>query len=145
MLSKLNNKTHKLSLLRLIKLILIFFALCLTTSFVQASPQSLKGTWYEVHSHSESGLAEDFVDNPLQAKNLQVVDSIAHTGGHYIYQANFEIPQTGEFVVDFKNTSTIAQFKHYIYSNQNQLIASLDGGIENASLNPFFFKAWSRT
>lgn len=140
MLSKLNNKTYKLSLLRLIKFILIFFTLCLTIGKVQASAQNLKGTWYEVHSHSESGLAEDFLDNPLQAKNLHVVDSIAHTGGHYIYQANFEILQTGEFVIDFKNTSTIAQFKHSIYSHENQLIASLDGGIENTTINPFFLR-----
>ncbi len=136
----MNNKTLKFSLLQSIKSIFIFFALCITTNVVEASPLELQGTWYAAHSYSKSGPVERFLDNPLQAKSLQIVDTIAHTGGHYVYTANFEIHQTGDFVVDFKNTSTIAQFRHRIYDNQNQLITSLDGGIENAALNPFFLR-----
>ncbi|MBC7697688.1 MAG: 7TM-DISM domain-containing protein [Bacteroidia bacterium] len=45
-----------------------------------------------------------------------------------------------EFVIDFKNTSTIAQFRHRIYNSKNQLIADTQGGIENATLNPFFLR-----
>ncbi len=137
---KLNNTSNKFSLLQSIKFILIFFVLCLTANVVEASPQGLKGTWYSVQPYAESGIEKVFLDNPLQEKNLQPVDKITKTGGHFVYFSNFEISKTGEFIVDFKNTSTIAQFRHRIYSPQNQLIASLDGGIENVTLNPFFLR-----
>ena len=64
----------------------------------------------------------------------------------YVYMANFSIDKaekSTELVLDFKNTSTIAQFRHRIYNSKNQLIADTQGGIENNTLNPFF-KAWSR-
>ncbi|MEO6117668.1 MAG: diguanylate cyclase [Methylotenera sp.] len=127
-------------MLQSIKFILIFFVLFLVTSIVEASPQNLQGTWYSIHSYAKSSAVEGFLDSPLQEKNLQAVDSIAKTGGHFVYLANFKIPVSGGFVIDFKNTSTIAQFRHRIYSSGNQLLASLDGGIENKTLNPFFLR-----
>lgn len=119
---------------------MIFFVLCFTTSVVEASPQNLEGTWYSVHSYAEFRPKEDFLESPLQEKNLQVVESIAKTGGHFVYRAHFHISNSDEFVIDFKNTSTIAQFRHRIYDQKNQLLATLDGGIENGTLNPFFLR-----
>ena len=123
-----------------IKLILMLFVLCIKATVAEASPQHLKGTWYEVPSYDNAVSVTDFLNNPLDAKNLQAVDNIAKTGGHFVYKAQFEITKAGEFVVDFKNTSTIAQFRHHLYNDQNQLIASREGGIENATLNPFFLR-----
>ncbi|HYN54837.1 MAG TPA: diguanylate cyclase [Methylotenera sp.] len=136
----MNNSTNRFNWIHSIKFILIFFVLCLSISIVEASPQNLNGTWYSVHSYAESGPKEDFLDSPLQEKNLQVVESIAKTGGHFVYIAHFKISNSDEFVIDFKNTSTIAQFRHRIYNQQNQLLATLDGGIENETLNPFFLR-----
>jgi len=123
--------------MQLIRFILVFFLLCLAITPVKASPQSLGGTWYTTHSNSDK---DRFLVNPLAAKNLQVVDDINRTGGHYIYKADFNISESASFVVDFKNTSTIAQFRHRIYDSHNQLIADAQGGIENKTLNPFFLR-----
>jgi diguanylate cyclase (GGDEF)-like protein len=123
--------------MQLIRFILVLFLLCLAAAPVQASPQNLNGTWYTVNSYTAK---EHFLVNPIQATKQQVVDDINRTGGHYIYNADFIIPETGSFVVDFKNTSTIAQFRHRIYNNQNQVVADAQGGIENMTLNPFFLR-----
>lgn len=102
--------------------------------------KSLNGVWYEVSSHSAQVYTDSFLDNPLQTSSLRIAKNINHTGGHYAYVAQVNISQAGAYVLDFKNTSTIAQFKHRLYSQQDQLIASLDGGIENTTLNPFFLR-----
>lgn len=112
----------------------------------QASPENLNGKWYEVHPYISINKKDAFLSNPLEAQNLQSVDTVNKTGGHYVYMANFSIDKaekSTELVLDFKNTSTIAQFRHRIYNSKNQLIADTQGGIENNTLNPFF-KAWSR-
>ena len=130
--------------MRLIKSILVFFALLLITLTVQASPQSFNGVWYAVStdSNSDSKLnsKNTFLKDPTDTNNLAVVNDIHKTGGHYLYVAGFDINESGTYVVDFKNTSTIAQFRQRIYSSDNQLVADVRGGIENAALNPFFLR-----
>ncbi|MDP3743937.1 MAG: hypothetical protein Q8Q76_06310 [Methylotenera sp.] len=123
--------------MQLIRFILVFLLLCLAVAPVNAAPQNLNGTWYVVNAYVAK---EPFLVNPLVEKNLQVVDDINRTGGHYLYQADFNISESAPYVVDFKNTSTIAQFRHRIYNSQNQLLADVQGGIENKTLNPFFLR-----
>ena len=109
----------------------------LSCSADQSFPAKSYGTWYTVSSYVAK---EPFLVDPSVEKNLQVVDDINRTGGHYIYKADFNISESAPFVVDFKNTSTIAQFRHRIYNTQNQLIVDVHGGIENKTLNPLFLR-----
>lgn len=109
----------------------------------QASPENLDGKWYEVHPYISINKKDAFLNNPLQAQNLQSADTVNKTGGEYVYTANFDVykvEKSTEFVIDFKNTSTIAQFRHRIYNSKNQLVADTQGGIENARFNPFFLR-----
>jgi len=122
--------------MQLIRFILVFFLLCSAAS-VSASPQNLNGTWYSVNSYVAK---ERFLVDPLAENNLNAVDDINRTGGHYLYKADFNIAESALFVLDFKNTSTIAQFRHRVYNSHNQLIADVQGGIENKTLNPFFLR-----
>jgi diguanylate cyclase (GGDEF)-like protein len=131
------KKERETPKMQLIRFILVFFLLCLATTPVKASPQNLNGTWHSVNSYVAK---ERFLVDPTVEKNLQVVDDINRTGGHYLYKADFNISESAAYVVDFKNTSTIAQFRHRIYNSQNQLIADVQGGIENKTLNPFFLR-----
>ena len=119
---------------------LILLVLSLSSLLVQASPNHLHGTWYSVHQHHGNSSKEHFLLDPLQEKNLQTVDNINLTGGHYLYSAVFNAEQSDTYVIDFKNTSTIAQFKHRIYTPDNKLIAEMQGGIENTTLNPFYLR-----
>ncbi len=133
--------SEKFGKMQVIKFISIFFIFCLLAPIAQASPENLNGKCYEVHTYISINKKDAFLSNPLQAQNLQSVDAVSKTGGHYVYRANFDVSKaekSTEFVIDFKNTSTIAQFRHRIYNSKNQLIADTQGGIENATLNPFF-------
>jgi len=123
--------------MQLIRFISVFLLLCLAAAPVKASPQNLNGTWYTINSYTAK---ERFLADPSAEQNLQAVDDIKRTGGHYLYKVDFSVSESGPFVVDFKNTSTIAQFRHRIYNTQNQLIADVQGGIENKTPNPFFLR-----
>jgi len=141
--------------LALVKLNLIFFSLLFSTialANIQANTAAntdfkqtliskhLNGVWYSVSTYSVNLSTESFLKNPLQTDHLRATTNISHTGGHYVYVAKINIQQAGNYVLDFKNTSTIAQFKHSVYDQKNQLVTSLEGGIENSSLNPFFLR-----
>lgn len=118
----------------------LLLVLCLTSFFVQANPSHFNGTWYSVHPYDGNAAKDSFLADPLNEKHLQVVDKINLTGGHYLYIANFNIDEPDTYIIDFKNTSTVAQFKHRIYSLDNKLIAEMEGGIENATPNPFYLR-----
>ncbi|BBN59779.1 hypothetical protein HVMH_1373 [Hydrogenovibrio marinus] len=72
--------------------------------------------------------------------NLQKADGISLVGGHYLYEGTLHINKTGDYVVDFKNTTTIDRFSFYVYDQQNNLVASANGGIGSKALNPFFLR-----
>lgn len=144
--SRLSAKSKKIKLV-LLKLTLVFAPLFFSvaaSATADLNPalfsKKLDGVWHIVAPYSAETSAKSFLNNPLQASNLKASQDISHTGGHYAYIAKINISQTGDYVLDFKNTSTIAQFKHRIFDQKNQLIADLDGGIENAKLNPFFLR-----
>lgn len=104
-----------------------------------ANPQHLKGNWQFVHAYSANSPDQIFLNNPLQS-NAPGVKSVGLTGGHYLYIAPFSILKNGDYVLDFKNTSTLGQFRHQVFDNQNRLIASLEGGIESTVENTFFLR-----
>lgn len=116
----------------------------LVSNQAAAAPLTLLGNWHKVAPYARAVDSThqyvQFLADPLQAKRLQTVDEVGRTGGHYAYVAQAEITHAGEFVIDFKNTSVIGQFKHSIFNAQNQLVASVNGGIENSTPNPFFLR-----
>ncbi|MES1988864.1 MAG: hypothetical protein V4440_12710, partial [Pseudomonadota bacterium] len=78
----------------------------------------------------------NFLDDPLKSKG-SVVKGVGLTGGHYLYLASINITKYDEYVLDFKNTSTIGKFRHQVFNDQNQLIHTLVGGIESTGTNPY--------
>ena len=124
-----------------IKFIMLTIAWLISVSiqFANANPQHLNGTWHLVHPYSAELPNQTFLNNPLDS-NATVVNGVALTGGHYLYIAPITITKYDDYVLDFKNTSTIGQFRHQIYDDKNQLVASLEGGIESAAENPFFLR-----
>ena len=104
-----------------------------------ANPQHLNGTWHFVRAYSVNVPHQSFLNKPLES-NAPVVKSVGLTGGHYLYIAPISISKSGDYVLDFKNTSTIGQFRHQVFDAQNQLVASLEGGIESTVENTFFLR-----
>ncbi|MDI1309546.1 MAG: GGDEF domain-containing protein [Methylotenera sp.] len=114
-------------------------ALQLSIQSAYATPQHLLGTWHLIHPYSADNSKADFLDNPLASKS-SVVNSVGLTGGHYLYIASINITKYDEYVLDFKNTSTIGKFRHQVFNDKNQLIHTLEGGIENTVSNPYFVR-----
>ena len=126
------------SVLKIIKCMLILLLFLAVNA--HALPQDLNGAWYQVPAVDST--TAKFLEKPISPNKNQLIPNVvvARTGGHFVYLATFTVPRTGEYVVDFKNTSTIAQFRHHIYNQQQQLVSSFEGGIENTTLNPFFLR-----
>lgn len=104
-----------------------------------ANPLHLNGTWQYVRAYSANSPQQIFLNKPLES-NAPIVKSVGLTGGHYLYIAPFSISKNGDYVLDFKNTSTIGQFRHQVFDDKNRLVASLKGGIESTVENPFFLR-----
>jgi diguanylate cyclase len=101
----------------------------------RAQPLALHGAWYEpAEGWDYQGQAE------LDTKALPRRTELRRTGARYVYQATFDVQRTGTYVVDFKNTSTIGDFRHHLFDAQGRRVASLAGGIQSSAPNPFFLR-----
>lgn len=120
-------------------MLLISWLLPFGVQSVNANPQQLNGNWQFVRAYSANSPQQIFLNKPLES-NAPIVKSVGLTGGHYLYIAPFSISKNGDYVLDFKNTSTIEQFRHQVFDDQNRLVASLKGGIESTVENPFFLR-----
>ena len=113
--------------------LLLIFLFPFTSS---AAPQDLAGTWYQV---PVAGWVYKGQSN-LEDAGLVRVTGVALTGGTFVFQADFVLEKTGRQVLDFKNTSIIGRFSHYVFDGKNSLVASMEGGIQSRSEKPFFLR-----
>ena len=120
------------------QLLTLFFLLVLlplsTNSW--AITQDIKGSWFQ------NSKAEWLYNNQtnLTDKGLTPVKNISLTGGEYWFQGDFIVGDSGQYVIDFKNTNIISTFQHYVFNSKNELIAKFQGGINDNSENPFFLR-----
>ncbi len=115
--------------------LLLFLLLFPLASTGLAATQDLSGKWYQVaEDWSYQGQAS------LNPAALRETTGVSLTGGHFLHLADFTVSQTGRYVLDFKNTSTIAHFRQYVFDQENRLIITLEGGIASRADNPFFLR-----
>ncbi|HSH73898.1 MAG TPA: diguanylate cyclase [Methylophilaceae bacterium] len=100
-----------------------------------ASPLDFKGQWYQAPLDWQYVNQHNIAD-----ASLIPVAKLSVTGGHYIFQSDFKLEQAGSYVIDFKNSSTLANFRHFIYRADGNLIASMQGGINSREENPYFLR-----
>jgi diguanylate cyclase (GGDEF)-like protein len=108
--------------------------LALLPGVARALPLDLHGSWYE----APAGFRYDG-EGPL-VDGLRKTEKLARTGGRYFYVAEFSVPSAGRYVVDFKNTSTIGSFHHFLFDARGQRVAHVGGGIQSSEENPFFMR-----
>lgn len=118
---------------RLFLLLSLCFLFC--TSAV-ASTSLLTGQWHYVDKDVEAS----FLCNPLDAKQLNTIDSVPLTGGHIAFVSAFTVDDNIRQVLDFKNTGSIGRFKHSIYDQKNRLVFQAHGGTQSSEHNPFFLR-----
>ncbi len=101
----------------------------------KAQPLMLSGQWYQVPQYSHCIESAE-----LQCTGAVPVDQLDRTGGRFFWQGNFEIGKTTQLVLDFKNSSVIGRFHHWIFNDQGRLVAEAVGGIQSREPNSFFLR-----
>lgn len=88
-----------------------------------------------------------------------IIASIPLQGGKFVCQSVLKITQANQYVIDFKNTSTIARFQHEIFQDnvsenhlsedkvtqhqpaeKQHLVSLLKGGLSSLEYNPFMLR-----
>jgi diguanylate cyclase (GGDEF)-like protein len=117
--------------------IVAFFLLALMgwTSICYAEVRDLVGAWYQAPADWTYRGQTD-----IAAEGLQPVAKVALTGGYFWHQADFDVVTAGRYVLDFKNTSIIGNFRHILLDEQGRQLAEVQGGIESRVANPFFLR-----
>ncbi|WP_237247992.1 diguanylate cyclase [Sideroxyarcus emersonii] len=106
-----------------------------TSTACQAYPQRLDGSWFQEPEHwSYHG------ESRPDEVSLSAVSEVAHTGGRFIYRADFEIQAGEPLVLDFKNSSVIGRFHHWIFDSAGRQVAVAEGGIQSTANNPFLLR-----
>ncbi|HEY6876493.1 MAG TPA: diguanylate cyclase [Polyangiales bacterium] len=111
-------------------LFLLFVCLLLP---VRAS--ALDGQWYR--AADSYNYAREVT---LPRTGLTPVTTLSRTGGVYFYESTFDIPSTDTYVIDFKHSTTIGAFRHYVFDVEGTLIAERAGGISSPEENPFLLR-----
>lgn len=68
------------------------------------------------------------------------VDRLAATGGNFWREAEVVVPADGRYVIDLRNSSLIGRFHHWVFDDQDRLVAERAGGIQSRDPNPFFLR-----
>ncbi len=101
----------------------------------QAQPLALEGQWFEAPpTWDYAGQAT------LIGAGLTAVSQPNKTGGHFFYQADFEVGQEETRVLDFKNSSVIGRFHHWVFDSMGHRVDEAEGGIQSEASNPFFLR-----
>lgn len=108
----------------------------------QALPIDPSGQWYQLHGFLADDMRHDtqlYLARPdlLNTNKFKPVAEPALTGGHFYFRGEFDIRQAGDYVLDFKNTSTLGHFRHSVLDASGKLVASSQGGIMNTAPNPY--------
>jgi diguanylate cyclase len=101
-----------------------------------AAPRDIPGTWYQATAAGWVYRGQSSLDT----SGLSRTSGVARTGGHYLFQADFVLNDSTRQVLDFKNTSIIGHFHHYVFDQKNRLVASLEGGIQSQSEKTFLLR-----
>jgi diguanylate cyclase (GGDEF)-like protein len=110
-------------------------ALLLAGMTAWSKPLDLSGQWYEAPSnwHYDGRTA-------LAGSQLTRVTTLNKTGGHYFLQADFALTHDQANVIDFKNSSVINYYHHWIFDESGQQVAELQGGVQISEENPYFLR-----
>lgn len=100
-----------------------------------ALPSDLGGAWYRADSHYVYARQAR-----LPRHGLTRVDQPSRTGGVYLYEADVTLSRADAYVLDFKNSTTIGAFRHFLFAADGRLVAELAGGIERSEDNPFLIR-----
>lgn len=106
-----------------------------SSGVAHAQPLALNGKWFSA-SPGWRYAGQSMLDDT----NLVPVSRLRLTGGHFLFQADFDIRVAGAKVLDFKNSSVIGLFHHRIFDDRGRLVFEAKGGIQSPEDNRFFLR-----
>lgn len=83
-------------------------------------------TWLPTQAQADAQLS----GTTCMSSEGEIVGNIPLQGGRFVCQGVLKITQAGQYVIDFKNTSTLAQFQHEI-SDGHHTMHVLSGGLSS--------------
>jgi len=101
-----------------------------------AAPRDLSGLWYQAPAAAWTYQGQSNLEGP----DLLPTSGVTLTGGTFAFQADFILEKSGRQVLDFKNTSILGRFTHYVFDAKNRLVLTLEGGIQSRAPTPFFLR-----
>ncbi|WP_341676503.1 diguanylate cyclase [Niveibacterium sp. SC-1] len=113
----------------------LFLLLALFCGPVGATAIDFGGDWYKAAPGWQYTGQGD-----VSALGLSPVPAVRQDGGQYWYQADFHVARDGDYVLDFRGSSIIGNFRHVVLDAQGKPLAELWGGILNRAENPFFIR-----
>ncbi|MDH5182842.1 MAG: GGDEF domain-containing protein [Gammaproteobacteria bacterium] len=114
-----------------LSLLLLTFAPC-----SWALPQDVSGTWYTTSDPDWQYQGQSSLDD----SSLRTVAGVELSGGNFWFEGYFDLSESTTHVLDFKNSSTIGHFRHFVFDEKHQLLATSEGGIQSHVDNPFFMR-----
>lgn len=112
----------------------VFCLLLLSPSVTLADEQS--GVWLERESQWQP-LA-------LNAQQLELYRAdepgVALTGGQFWHALNVTLDQGQDAVIDFRNSSVVGLFTHWVFDAEGNLLEQFEGGIQSTETNPYFLR-----
>jgi diguanylate cyclase (GGDEF)-like protein len=131
----IQSVSHTRSFLLVAWLGAVFALSMLAPPVLRAQPIELHGTWHDAPENWGPEQARKLVASlPKRSATLE------RTRAHYLYRASFDVPRAGTYVIDFKSSSTIGRFRHFVFNAADRLVARSEGGIQSSAPNPFFLR-----
>ncbi len=115
----------------------IFLLLCcaLSPAWAEATTAAPPSQWLT--------LPADWQPEPLtadRASELATSEGVSLSGGTYWHMMSVSSNRFSQYIIDFRNSSVIGQFTHWVFNSQGDLIKRLEGGIQNTTPNPYAFR-----
>ncbi len=108
--------------------------LALLPASASAAALDLAGNWFR----PTATLQQDR-PFPPELRGLPAVERLPATGGRFWYVARLQVSTPGQYVLDFRNSSVIGNFRHHLYGAEG-LTQVAEGGIRSSADNAYFLR-----
>ncbi len=76
----------------------------------------------------------------VSALTLRPGDPPARTGGEAWHELTFQLAAPSTIVLDFRNSSVIARFDHWVLDSNNSVVATFTGGLSEPSVDDYLLR-----
>lgn len=115
--------------------ILMVFSILMTPAWAESSAQIQERYWLDLpHDWQPTRLDSPQIDDRLADAGVSL------SGGVFWHMMTVSVDRFSQHVIDFRNSSVIGRYTHWVLDADGNLVSQLDGGIQNTSPNPYFLR-----